>query len=72
MAALQLVLEGGTIYSGAEAIPEILNRLEGWRWLEKILRWPLIKKMGPFIYQGVARHRGFISCVLPRGKQKRA
>ena len=72
MTAIQLVLEDGNVYSGAEAIPEILNRLEGWRWLEKIMRWPLIKKASPLVYRWVARNRGFISCVFRPGTRKQA
>ncbi len=64
MTALQLVLPGGHILSGAEAIPEILLRLKGWHWLEKIFRIGLFRKCAPYIYDWVAHHRYFLSCVL--------
>ena len=70
MTALQLILPDGCQYAGADAIPEILCRLEGWRWLEAVLRQPIIKKTSPLVYKWVAKHRGFLSCVFPRSELK--
>lgn len=70
MTAMKLVLPNDKVYSGADALPEILCRLGGWRWLEMILRWPVIKKLSPIVYQWIARHRGFLSCVFRPKKKK--
>jgi len=64
LTALQLILPDKRILSGADAIPEILTGLKGWRWLEKCLRLRLIKKNSPFVYSLIAKHRYFLACVL--------
>ncbi len=69
LAAIQLVLSDGKILSGADAIPEILLRLQGWQWLEKILRLQLFFRLSPFVYKWVARNRYFLSCVFPTDKK---
>jgi len=67
--AVQLVLDDGRVLAGDAAIPEILRRLKGWRWLSVIFQIPGIRYLAPPIYAWVARHRYQISCLLgrPRG-----
>ena len=64
LTALQLILPDKTILSGADAIPEILTGLKGWRWLEKCLRLKPVKVFSPFVYSFIAKHRNFLACVL--------
>jgi len=62
--ALQLVLPDGRVLSGDEAIPEVLQRLRGWRWLALLFRLPGAGVVAPRVYGWVARHRCAISCAL--------
>ena len=64
MTALQLIMPDERVLSGADAIPEILYFLKGWKWVAIALRLPLVKNMSPLVYQWIARHRHFISCVF--------
>jgi len=61
---MQLILPDKSILAGADAIPEILTGLKGWRWLEKCLRVRLIKKNSPLVYSLIAKYRYFLACVL--------
>jgi predicted DCC family thiol-disulfide oxidoreductase YuxK len=67
--AMQLVLPDGRVLAGDAAIPEILRRLRGWRWLARAFRLPGATLLAPRLYAWVARHRYQISCMLgrPRG-----
>lgn len=68
--AMQLILPDGRVLSGDAAIPEILRRLRGWRWLAQAFRLPGMELLAPRLYAWVARHRYQISCMLgraPRG-----
>ncbi|MBN2410545.1 DUF393 domain-containing protein [candidate division KSB1 bacterium] len=64
LSALQLILADRRILSGADAIPEILTGLKGWRWLEKCLRLKPVRYISPIVYSFVAKHRNFLACVL--------
>lgn len=64
--AMQLVLPGGRVLSGAAAVPEILRRLSGWRWLAPALAVPGVGRLAPPVYGWVARHRHRLS-RLTRG-----
>jgi predicted DCC family thiol-disulfide oxidoreductase YuxK len=66
LAAIQLVLQDGRVLSGAEAIPEILSRLRGWRWLALVFRAPGARWVAPPLYRWVARNRCRISCAVGR------
>jgi len=57
------------VLAGDAAIPEILRRLRGWRWLVQAFRLPGMELLAPRLYAWVARHRYQISCMLgrPRG-----
>lgn len=64
--ALQLILPDGRVLAGAAAIPEILRRLRGWRWLARLFELPGAAFFAPRLYAWVARHRYAISCALAR------
>jgi predicted DCC family thiol-disulfide oxidoreductase YuxK len=67
--AMQLILPDGRVLAGDAAIPEILRRLRGWRWVAHAFRLPGVELLAPRVYAWVARHRYQISCMLgrPRG-----
>ncbi|MCZ6688733.1 MAG: DUF393 domain-containing protein [Planctomycetota bacterium] len=65
--AIQLVLPDGTILSGDRAVPEILRRLRGWRWLGLLFRLPGVGWIAPSVYSWVARNRYAISCRMGMG-----
>lgn len=68
--AMQLVLPDGAILAGDRAIPQILVRLRGWRWLAAIFRVPGVTRLAPRAYTWIARHRYAISHPL-RGRADR-
>jgi len=65
MGAMQLVLPDGKVLAGDRAIPEILRRLKGWRWLSVLFEIPGVSLLAPHVYRWVAKNRYRISCVLP-------
>jgi predicted DCC family thiol-disulfide oxidoreductase YuxK len=67
--AMQLVLPDGRVLAGDAAVPEILGRLRGWRWLAAAFRVPGMARLSPRVYAWVARNRHRLSCLLgmPRG-----
>ena len=67
--AMQLILPDGRVLAGDAAIPEILRRMRGWRWLAWAFRLPGIEVLGPLLYGWVARHRYQISCMLGRPRR---
>jgi predicted DCC family thiol-disulfide oxidoreductase YuxK len=64
--AMQLILPDGRVLVGDAAIPEILRRLRGWRWLAGLFRLPGVEVLAPRLYAWVARHRYQISCMIGR------
>lgn len=66
--AVQFVLEDGAVYAGAEALPHILRRMRGWRWLAGVVCTPGIAAFMPPAYRWVARRRSVLSVFL-RKKQ---
>jgi predicted DCC family thiol-disulfide oxidoreductase YuxK len=64
--ALQLVLPDGRVLAGDAAIPEVLRRLRGWRWLARLFQLPGVSYLAPRLYAWVARNRYAISCALAR------
>lgn len=64
--ALQLVLPDGRVLAGDAAIPEILRRAKGWRWLAHLFRLPGVGAVAPRVYAWVARNRYTLSCGLVR------
>lgn len=59
--AVQLVLADGAVYAGAEALPHILRRMRGWRWLAGVVCAPGIAVLMPPVYRWVARRRSALS-----------
>jgi predicted DCC family thiol-disulfide oxidoreductase YuxK len=70
MTAMQFVNPAGQLFSGADAIPEILQRMRWWRRLVILVRFRPLMKLAPVLYNWVARHRYFLSCLLPSLDQK--
>jgi predicted DCC family thiol-disulfide oxidoreductase YuxK len=68
MQAMQLVLRDGRVLGGAEAIPEILRHLKGWRWLAALFHVPGVRGLAPIVYGWVARHRYQVSCLIGRAR----
>jgi len=66
LGAMQLVLPDGRVLAGAAAVPEILRRLEGWRWLAVAFRLPGMGLVAPRAYAWIARHRYQISSLTGR------
>jgi predicted DCC family thiol-disulfide oxidoreductase YuxK len=66
MEAIHVVLPDGRVLVADAAIPEILRRLRGWRWLAALFRLPGAGWLAPPAYAWVARHRYRISCLLGR------
>lgn len=64
MRAMQLVLSDGRVLSGADAVPELLRRVRGWRWVASILGLPPVRPVTRRLYAWVARSRMKLSCGL--------
>jgi predicted DCC family thiol-disulfide oxidoreductase YuxK len=64
-AAMQLVLPGGGVRSGADAVPEILARIPRWRWLGRLLDLPGARALRRRAYAWIARHRMQLGCARP-------
>lgn len=62
--AMQLVLPDGRILAGADAVPELLRRLRGWRWVASIVGLPPVRPVTRRCYAWVARHRLKLSCAV--------
>jgi predicted DCC family thiol-disulfide oxidoreductase YuxK len=66
MEAMQFVLPDGRTTAGAEALPHILRRMRGWRWLARFLELPGIRHLSPRVYRWVARNRYTLSVIVTR------
>lgn len=66
--AMQLVLPDGRILAGDQAIPEVLKRLQGWRWAAILFLIPGIHLLAGPVYRWVARNRYAISCMIRHRK----
>jgi len=64
MSAMQLVLLDGRVLAGADAVPELLRRLRGWRWAAAIFGLPPVRPLTRRLYAWVARSRMRLSCGL--------
>ena len=62
--AMHLVFPDGRVLAGDRAIPEILRRLRGWRWLAGLFDLPGARWLAPRLYRWVARHRYATACGL--------
>lgn len=63
--AMQLVLPDGRVLAGADAVPEILDRIPRWRWVARVLRWPGMRRVARRTYRWIAANRMRLSCRLP-------
>ena len=70
--AIQLISPDGEVLAGHAAIPEILRRLRGWRWLSRLFQTPGARWLAPGLYRWVARHRYAISCAVAPSKPAEA
>lgn len=70
--AIQLVLRDGRVLAGADAIPEIMRGLRGWRWLAGVFRLPGMGLLAPRLYAWLARRRHRISALMGRHRGSRA
>ncbi len=69
MAAMQLVLPGGRVLAGADAVPEILERIPRWRWVRLAFDLPGTRRLARRAYAWIARNRMRVSCVLPGARR---
>ena len=60
-----LVTPNDEIYANAEAIPIILTGMKGWHWMAYLFQFRLFKWMSPLVCKWVARHRYFLSFMVP-------
>lgn len=66
MEAMHLVMPGGTIYVGEQAFPPLLRLVPGYHWLGRVLTWPGVCHVSPYVYRWIARHRLAISPLFAR------
>jgi predicted DCC family thiol-disulfide oxidoreductase YuxK len=64
LTAMQLVMPGGSVLSGADAVPELLRRIRGWGWVAGVFALPGVRPLARRIYAWVARNRMRISCSV--------
>ena len=72
MEAIQLIMPDGRVLAGAAALPELMRRLRGWRWLATLLELPGVDLLAPRVYAWIARHRYRISTLLRRRHDRSA
>lgn len=65
LAAMQLVLPDGRVLAGADAVPEILNRIPRWRWVRHVFELPGVRPTARRVYAWIATNRMRLSCKLP-------
>ncbi|MBI1847079.1 MAG: DUF393 domain-containing protein [Candidatus Rokubacteria bacterium] len=65
LTAMQLVLPDGRVLAGADAVPELLGRMRGWRRLAWVFSLPGARPLARRVYAWIAEHRVRISCRLP-------
>lgn len=66
LSAMQLVLPDGRILVGADAVPELLRRIRGLRWLATLFALPGVRPVARRVYGWIARNRMRLSCSLSR------
>lgn len=64
-AAMHLILPNGRVYAGADAVPELLKRLPGKRWLAPLFRIPGVLPVARRIYAGMAQRRHCLVRGIP-------
>jgi predicted DCC family thiol-disulfide oxidoreductase YuxK len=66
-AAMHLVVPAGDVFSGAEAVPEIVRRVPRWRWIAAVLALPGARGAAGRAYGWIADHRMRLRCPLRGG-----
>jgi len=66
MEGMQLVLPGGHVCSGEQALPDLFRMMKRWRWIAFIIELPVIAWTSPYMYRWIARHRYMISAFVQR------
>ncbi len=67
--AIQVVAQNGDVRAGVEALPLLLSVIPRWRWLGRMLGWPLMGHFARPAYRAIARRRLRLSSFLPYQKQ---
>jgi predicted DCC family thiol-disulfide oxidoreductase YuxK len=62
--AFHIVLPDNKILAGDKALPEILYRLKGYRWLSILFKMPVIKAFLYTMYRWVSNNRFIISQTI--------
>jgi predicted DCC family thiol-disulfide oxidoreductase YuxK len=62
--AMQFILPEGRVLSGEKAIPEIMGRLRGYRWVPWLFRIPGSEVVSRAIYRWFASHRYRIAHIV--------
>ncbi len=62
--SFQLALSDNQILTGEKALPEIIKRLRGFRWLYVLFRVPVVRPLLYAIYRCVANNRYIISQTI--------
>ncbi|HHT9115760.1 MAG: DUF393 domain-containing protein [Planctomycetes bacterium] len=62
--SFHIVLHDNKILAGDTALPEVLNRLKGYRWLSILFKLPVIKAFVYVVYRWVANNRFIISQTI--------
>lgn len=63
---MHLALPDGRVLAGGRAIPEILRRLPGWRWVAGLFGVPGIAWLVDRVYAWVAVRRHRLGCGVKR------
>lgn len=63
--SVQVVLPDGRVLEAGEASAYVLGRI-GYRWLERIMRFPLFRPITEWGYRRVANNRDFFAKILFR------
>jgi predicted DCC family thiol-disulfide oxidoreductase YuxK len=63
LGAMQLILPGGSVRTGADAVPELLLRIRGLGWLAALFALAGMRPLARRVYGWIARNRMRISCA---------
>ncbi|HHT9123734.1 MAG TPA: thiol-disulfide oxidoreductase DCC family protein [Candidatus Wunengus sp. YC63] len=62
--SFHIVLPNNRILAGDKALPEVLNRLKGFKWLSILFKAPVIRVFLYAVYRGVSNNRFIISQTI--------
>lgn len=66
MRAMHLVLPDGRVVTGADAVPELLRRVRGFRYVAGLFELPGVRPVARHLYAWIARNRMRLTCDLRR------